>query len=102
MKSLKKIALNDILTKGFDSVAQECYLRINKPELAQEIFLLHGHASDWDRLKRNNKGKFDHIASVCKLLFKIADKLDNKQKFIEADKVDDLINSIVKMQGVKI
>lgn len=102
MRSLKKIAFNDILSKGFDSVAQECFLRINKPSLAQEVFELHGHAPDWDRLKRDDRGKFDHIASICKALFKVADRLDTKQKFAEADKVDDLINYIVEIQGVEI
>ena len=102
MRSLKKIAFNDVLKNGFDSVAQECYLRINKPSLADEIFKLHGHAPDWNRLKRNDKGAFDHIASICKNLYKIADRLDSKQKFAEADKVDDLINYIVEIQGVEL
>lgn len=102
MRSLTKIAFNDILSKGFDSVAQECYLRINKPDLAEEVFALHGHAPDWDRLKRDNKGRFDHISSICQKLFKVADKLDNKQKYTEADKVDNLANDIIKVQGVEL
>lgn len=102
MKALKRVAYNDILVKGFDSVAQECYLRINNPTLAEQVYRKHGHAPDWDRLKRDQLGKFDHISSLCSALFKVSDKLDSKQKFAEADKIDSLIAYIVEAQGVQL
>ncbi len=94
MKSLTKTAFNDILKNGFDSVAQECFLRINKPDLAAEVFGLHGHAPDWERLKRDNLGRFDYIATLAKNLSKVADKLDNKGKFVQADKVDGILKFV--------
>jgi len=102
MKSLQKISYNDILANGFGSVAQECYLRIHEPALADQVYRKHGHAPDWDRLKRNPLGEFDHVAALCSSLFKIADRLDSKQKFAEADKIDKLINFIVEAQGANL
>ena len=95
MKSLKKTAYNDILSTGFQSVAQECYLRINQPDLAAEVFAHHGHASDWNRLKRDDIGRFDHVSvQLCKVLVKMADVLDTKSKFEQAEKIDNLIRYI--------
>lgn len=96
LASFKKVAYNDILAKGFDSVAQECYLWINNPELASEVFGRHGHAHDWDRLKRNKGGRYDHIAKITtERLIRFADDLDKKKKSTAANKVDNLIQYMI-------
>lgn len=88
---MKRIAYNDILEKGFDSVAQECFLWINKPELANEVYNRHGHASDWDRLKRDKGGRYHHISNVIQKLVRFADNLDRAGKAEAASKIDELI-----------
>lgn len=92
---MKRIAYNDILEKGFDSVAQECFLWINKPELANEVYNRHGHASDWDRLKRDKGGRYHHIAKVTQRLIRLADIFDRDGNVIAADKVDSLVRYIL-------
>jgi hypothetical protein len=92
---MKRIAYNDVLEKGFDSVAQECFLWINKPELAAKIFDRHGHAPDWNRLKRDKGGRYHHIAKVTERLIRLADSFDQAGKTVAADKVDNLAQYIL-------
>ena len=92
---MKRIAYNDILEKGFDSVAQECFLWINKPELASEIYNRHGHAPDWSRLKRDKGGRYHHIAQTTQKLIRLADIFDQAGEKIAADKVDSLVQYIL-------
>lgn len=108
-KGLQKEALNDILNKGFNNVRQECYLRINNPELADQIFREHGHAHDWNKLKLDDWNRFWYVddgggkvskksAFFCNKLQKIADRLDAKGKSIVADKIDNLIKQIASLK----
>jgi len=111
-KGLNKSAYNDLLNKGFNSVRQECYLRINNPTLAEQIFSEHGHAHDWDKLKTDDWNRFSYVddgqgggakkskaasITLCSRLQKIADKLDTKGKSVAADKIDNLIKQIVRI-----
>ena len=91
---MKRIAYNDILEKGFDSVAQECFLWINKPELANGVYNRHGHAPDWNRLKRDKGGCYHHISNVIQKLVRFADDLDRAGKTVAASKVDELLSAI--------
>lgn len=64
MRALVRHGLNDMLGKGFDSARQEVWLwmRYHDGEpcykWVKKVYDRHGHAWDWDSIKRDDQGRF--------------------------------------------
>lgn len=107
--SLKKLAFNDMIGKGFDSSVQESYCwqqfyengastdhESNQFWWVPIVWELHGHAANWDEHTRRPDGKFLRFpeskgkptAVIVPKLLRLATLLTNKE---EAEKLIDLV-----------